>query len=126
MLQRSARQRPMSLADHAADIDVPERLRVDRQRVLPGQPKDVNGHLLSRRPSTKRSQQDTMPTAHSHSDQMAAAAMLPDWSNSGREPAVLRGRERDLKWCVLFGTCRFRGSLALPRSNSARRLCAGL
>jgi hypothetical protein len=106
VLQRSARQRPVSFADHAADIDLPERLRVVRRVLLPGQPNDVNGHLLPRRPSAKRPQQDTVQAAHFHS-QAAAAAMLPGWSNSVREPAVLCGSECDDGWHVLFRPGRY-------------------
>ena len=78
------------------------------------------GTCCPSRTSTKRSQQDTMPAAHSHSDQMAAAAMLRGRSNSGREPIVLRGSERDDGWHVLFRPGRGGRPRALSGKNAGR------
>jgi hypothetical protein len=54
VLQQPARQWRLSDPAIAADIDLWNRLRADRQFLLPGQQRDLDRHLLSGRTDPKR------------------------------------------------------------------------
>ena len=93
----------MSPPAAAADIDVPERLPADRQRVLPCQPSDFDRRLLPQRTSAERPKQKPMQAAaHSHSGRTAVP--LRGRTNSDRQRQVLSARERDDERRMLLGT----------------------
>ena len=81
-------------------LELSDWLRAGRWLLLPGEPDDLDWHVLSRGPNTKR---HTMRPLHSYS--LAAAAMLSGRSNSHRGfKVMLRDRECDDKRRLLSAT----------------------
>ena len=123
MLRRAACQRPVpaTLINNAADVEMPEWLPADRQRVLPCQPSDFERRVLSQRTNTERTKQKPMQAAaHSHSGRTALP--LRGRTNSDRQRQVLSACERDDERRMLFGTGRSDEPHKLPGSSLRGRL----
>jgi hypothetical protein len=67
-----------------ANIDLRNGLRADRQFMLPGEPGDVDRHLLSGRTDAERPEQKPMPEDRHRSDHAAFVLRSREDSNRGR------------------------------------------
>jgi hypothetical protein len=57
VLRRTARQRQMPTAEYAAEIELSDRIRFDRRRLLPCRSGDLDRNVLSERASAERPKQ---------------------------------------------------------------------
>jgi hypothetical protein len=96
------------------------RVCADRRRLLlPRQPTDLDGCLLSKRPGAERSEQKSVQQDRHHPDQDAAAAMLLGRPDTGAQRLVLSGGEHHLDRRLLFGCDHDARPQQLPGSDSS-------